>query len=370
MKGIPSASAPVSLRISLRSVFVCLVLLLAAGPAAAQGVVVVPARAELAPIIDLVRLTGSVVSERSARISTDIGGLVAERTVALGDRVAAGDPLVQLDATLAGLELQRAEAATAEAREELAEARRRLGVAEPLARRNNLSQNELDARAAAVRIAEARVLRLEADEAPLRERVRRHTVTAPFPGVVAHRHAEAGEWIAPGSAVVELVDTVRLFVDVPVPQRYFPELRDDPGVELRFDALGDRKVGARIAALVPVSDPTARTFTVRLRPHGTDLPLTPGMSARVSFAFATGERGVVVPRDAVIRFPDGRTIVWEIEDAGAEAATATVAERHVELGRAFDGRVHVRSGLNEGARVVVRGNEALRPGQMVRLSER
>jgi len=46
----------------------------------------------------------------------------------------------------------------------------------------------------------------------------------------------------------------------------------------------------------------------------------------------------------------------------------TVSERQVELGRAFDGRIHIRSGLEEGVSVVVRGNESLRPGQSVRVT--
>jgi len=331
--------------------------------AATQGTPVTTAQAERAPIIDLVRLTGTVVSARTAGISTDLGGLVAEMKVTLGDRVKAGDPLVQLDAGLEELQLRRAVAATAEAREELAEARRRLRIARPLAQRNNLSQNELDARAAVVRIATARVSRLEAEEAPLRERVRRHTITAPFAGVVARQVAEVGEWLSPGATVVELVDMTRLFVDVPVPQRQFPKVSGDPEVHLHFDALPGKMVTARIEALVPVSDPTARTFTIRLRPDRAVLPLTPGMSAGVTFVLDTDQEGLVVPRDAVIRLPDGRTTVWVIEGS---ADAVTVAERQVVLGRAFDGHIHIRDGLTEGAEVVVRGNEALRPGQRVR----
>lgn len=336
-------------------------------PGLAQGPPVAVARSELAPIVNMVRLTGSVVSSRTAQVSTEIGGLVAAMRVEFGDRVEADAPLIQLDATLEELRLRQAEAATAEAEEELAEARRRLRVARPLAERNNLSQNELDARAAAVRIAAARVTRLQAEEAPLRERIRRHTVKAPFSGVVARKATEAGEWVAPGSVVVELVDTGRLYVDVPVPQRHFPEVRGDPPVWLGFDVLPGREVEGRIEALVPVSDPTARTFTVRLQPippEGMDLALTPGMSARVRIALATGEDGVVIPRDAVIRYPDGRTTVWVAEDRGDGT---TVSERQVTLGRAFEGRIHIRSGLSAGTDIVVQGNEALRPGQRVQV---
>lgn len=336
------------------------------GGARAQGAPVTATPAEMAPIVHRVRLSGTVVAPRSAGVSTDLGGLVQTMQVALGDRVEAGAPLVQLDASLAELELRRTEAATREAREELADAERRLEVGRRLAQRNNLPQNELDTREAQVRIARAKVDRLEAEEATQRERVRRHTIAAPFAGVVARKVTEAGEWVTPGATVVELVETDNLRVDVPVPQSYFPELQEEPAVTLQFDALPGREFGARVAARVPVSDPASRSFTLRLRPTAEDIPLTPGMSARVTLQLATGEQGLVISRDAVIRYPDGRTTVWVVQDQDDKTV---VEERQVTLGRAFDGQVHVRQGLEEGARVVVRGNESLQPGQRVRLTD-
>jgi RND family efflux transporter MFP subunit len=136
-------------------------------------------------------------------------------------------------------------------------------------------------------------------------------------------------------------------------------------VYLSFDALPGRTVDGLIAARVPVSDSAARTFTLRVEPQAdAPLPLTPGMSARAEIELATGETGVAVPRGAVMRYPDGRTTVW----IAAQDGERTVArERQVELGRSFDGLVHVETGLEPGQRVVVRGNETLRPGQPVRI---
>ncbi len=320
-------------------------------------------RAEERPIPERVELSGSVVSPRAARVSTEVGGLVQAVEVALGQRVQARQPLVQLDATLAALELKSAEAATEEAREALRDARREVEVGRQLAERSTLPRNEQDARQAQARIAGAAVERLEAEEARLRARVERHTILAPFAGVIAERAATEGEWVSPGTAVVELVETERLRVDVPVPQRHFPELGEAPGVTVRFDAFPGRAFPAAVLARVPVSDPTARTFTLRLDPEVGDAGLTPGMSARVTLELGSERRGVVVPRDAVIRYPDRRTTVWTLVE-GDEGPTAS--ERLVELGRAFDGRVQVLEGLEAGTEVVVRGNEALSEGQPVR----
>ena len=358
-----------ALRFALPPIAAMVVAVTAASPVGGQdrGAPVSVSRVETQEIVNVVNLSGSVVAPRTARVSTSVGALVETMTVDLGTRVAEGVTLVTLDAALARHEVERAQAAVAAAEAELADARRRVRVAERLARQDNIAATELDAREAAAAQAAARVKRLEAEARTARERLARHEVTAPFSGVVTDRVAEPGEWVEPGSTLVELAATDRLYVDVSVPQQHYPRVRNGVPIELSFDALPERTVDGRIAAVVPVSDDTARTFTLRVAPSAEgDLPLTPGMSARAELRLATGETGPVIPRGAVIRYPDGRTTVW-ILDRDDDRRVAR--ERQVELGRTFDGMVHVRDGLEAGTRVVVRGNETLRPGQPVQVSQ-
>lgn len=338
--------------------------LLASGLARGEAVPVTVTAAEAGAIINTVRLSGTVVAPRSARVSTAVGGLVERVAVDLGDTVETGDILVELDDVIAGHDVARSEAAIDEAEAELADARRRLRIAERLAPQGNMPESEFDARKAQVRIATAVVERLKSEAARQRENLGRHSIKAPFAGVVAEKATEAGEWVAPGTTVVELIAVTDLRVDIPVPEKYYPQLQADTPIELEFDALPDQRFKARRIAMVPVSDPVVRTFTLRVRPMDKSIALTPGMSARVTLQLATGERGIMIPRDAVIRYPDGRTTVWVIETT---EDTTTVAERQVELGRAFDNHVHIRQGLSAGERVVSKGNESLRPNQRVRL---
>ena len=92
------------------------------------------------------------------------------------------------------------------------------------------------------------------------------------------------------------------------------------------------------------------------------LPVTPGMSARAALRIDTGREAVVVPRDALLLYPDGRKTVWVVESGGDDL---TVREQRVDAGLEFDGYVEIRGGLEAGLRVVTRGNEALRDGEVV-----
>ncbi len=90
------------------------------------------------------------------------------------------------------------------------------------------------------------------------------------------------------------------------------------------------------------------------------------MSVSALLRIGTARQGEIVPRDALIRYPDGRTTVWVVE---VDNDRYTASERLVKTGLGFDGVVEIVQGLAAGERVVIRGNEALQQGQQVRIQE-
>ena len=348
------------------SVALALVTLVTAVYANAQseGPPVVTATAELREVVEQVPISGTVHSPRVARLSPAVAGRVEQVLVEAGDHVGSGAPLLRLDDALARLAVDAAEAATTQAREELSDARRRLADARRLHNTRGIAETEVRARETEVRIQLATVELREAEQRSEAERLQRHELTAPFAGVITRKLTESGEWITPGTAVLELITDEGLRIDFRVPQGYFPRVTTETATAVRLDALGDRSIPARIDAIVPMSDPSARTFVIRVYPNESALPLTPGMSASGNLHLGTGRRAVVVSRDALLRHPDGRVTVWVVEQADERA---TVVERAVSTGLAFDGQVAILSGLSAGMQVVVEGNEALRQGQQVEI---
>jgi RND family efflux transporter MFP subunit len=314
-------------------------------------------------VVQVVHITGTVTSPQSAVLSPSVDGLIERVEVDAGDRVAAGQTIVALDRELAGLALERVTAEATQASSALEDSRRRLREAERVGPDRGVAETQIKSLHAEVDRDEAA---LQAATAAVREQqaiVARHDVRAPFAGVVSRRLAEVGEWVGPGDGLVELVATDRLRFDFRVPQSYFEAISRDTRVALTFDALPDRSVDGRILAIVPVKDPGARTFLLRVVADiAAELPVTPGMSVRADIRIDTGREAVVVPRDALLLYPDGRKTVWVAEDS---AEQTTVSERRVETGVEFDGVVEVRSGLEAGTPVVTRGNESLQNGQTV-----
>jgi RND family efflux transporter MFP subunit len=323
--------------------------------------VVQPVPAETA---ETLRLTGSVTTQRRAGLSPRISGLVTAVHVDAGDRVEQGDVLLEMDSVLARLVLERDRAALVEARTRLAEAKRLRDEAVPLVRDKHLPPTEGHAREANVKLGAAAVARLDAEVREAEELVARHTVVAPFAGVISRKHAEAGEWVQTGTPVLDLVSIEHLRVDVQVPQERFAEIDEDVPVTVRLDGARGRTFPGRVIAKVPVHDPGARTFLVRVGIENADGRAVPGMSAQAFFAIPGHGDALAVPRDALVRQPDGTYRIWIVEGSGDDRHASS---RNVVLGRAMAETVEVVEGLDAERPVIVRGNERLREGQLVRV---
>jgi RND family efflux transporter MFP subunit len=315
------------------------------------------------PIVRVVQVTGTVTSPRSATLSPSVGGLIQALELDAGDRVVAGDVVVGLDAELARLTLEREEARLAQAKTALADSRRRLEEAERVGVTQAIPASQIKSIAAEVEQDEAAVAEAEAAVAQQRSVVARHRIRAPFDGVISERLSEIGEWANPGDPLVELVATEDLRFDFRVPQEFYGTIRPETRVVLQSDALPGTSIEGKVRAIVPVKDPGARTFLLRVvAERAPSASITPGMSARGELYIDTERTGVVVSRDALLRYPDGREVVWVLDRSGE---LPRVRQRQVTTGLQFDGLIEIRQGLEPGTMVVTRGNEALQDGQTV-----
>jgi RND family efflux transporter MFP subunit len=311
-------------------------------------------------------LTGTLTAERDSQLSPRVDGLVERVRVDAGDRVQRGQVLAELDDAVARQALARATAQAGEARAAEAEARRLFEEARRLGRERFIAASQVATREAQWQSAEAALASAQASVREQSELVQRHALPAPFDGVIAQKLAEAGEWVQRGTPLLALVATDRVRLDLQAPQERYAEL--DEGVEVRVyaDALGEEALPATIGARVPVTDPEARTFLLRLLVEDPRGRLLPGTSARAEIALPAAEPALSVPRDALLRQPDGGYSLFVIEtgDSGREVAR----RRTVQVLRDRGDEVAVGEGLARGERVVVRGNEALDDGQPVRVT--
>jgi RND family efflux transporter MFP subunit len=309
-------------------------------------------------------LTGSTVPWRRAELSVRVDGLVTDLLVDEGSRVVAGDPILALDARLAEHDVAAAEARLREAEARHKDAIRVKDELLRLKRGRHASETEIESAIAEVDIAAAALSGERAATARARELVERHRLRAPFSGMIVAKNVEVGEWAKRDEAAVVLVALDRLRVRAVVPQRDYARIDAGARSRVRFDAFPDRPFDGAVRARIALGDERSRTFPLLI-----DLPnpgglLAPGMSARVEVELAGDRReALTVPRDAVVAKTDGSRAVWRVRQEDGQLKVDPIP---VEIGRASGARLEIlNSPLAAGDRVVLLGNEGLRPGQVV-----
>jgi RND family efflux transporter MFP subunit len=323
---------------------------------------VVVVTAVKAPVLTTVELTGSVTARRQASLSSRTDGLIRKLLVDSGDVVKSGDLLMELDDELAVLALERVIAGREQAEVILANATRLETEASQLTKTGAFARSEAESRKTALKVGETELRRGVALEKEQRSLVERHRLLAPFDGVISMKLAEEGEWVETGTPVVELVETGSLRMDVQAPQELYPMLRKNPEITIRLDAYPAESLGGRITAIVPVKDAVARTFLVRMEIDDPGKLAAAGMSGRVTLTFSDDKGTMQIPRDAIIRLPDGTTKVWVVDQSGNQAITHSTT---VKTGRGLGESIEIIEGIENGSRIVVRGNESLTEGQLV-----
>ncbi|MDX1704996.1 efflux RND transporter periplasmic adaptor subunit [Pseudidiomarina sp.] len=318
-------------------------------------------------IIEQINASGSLVSLRNAEISVKTAGAVQHTTADAGDSVSAGQLLLQLDDKLVQREL-----ALSEAREQQAEiladdAEQQLSELLTLAAQDNVAASEVRRARARYAAAQAEAEAAQAERARIAVIADYHQLVAPFSGIVAQRHVTAGEWLDPGDTVYQLVDLEQVYADFYLPEHAASLINNEVTVQIQ-SGTADTRFSGELTDIVRVADIPSRTFLVRVQPE----PALPeqaivGAPLTAIFRFELEQQGLVVPRDAILRYPDGRIAVWMVK---YDKNDSPYAEQQIlQIGRTFDGLVEIISGLSEGDTVVVRGNEALQPKQQLAIVE-
>lgn len=309
-------------------------------------------------VVERIEATGELIAKAEATIAAQVGGPISVIHVEEGEAVEVGQALLEIDPERRQLELHDARARRDEARANLAERERELGRIRALGARGAASKARIDAAATAAKLAQSRLLASEAQLGLAERSLRDASVKAPFAGLVARRHASAGEFVAPGQALFELVALDPVEVEFHLAEVDSARVQVGDAVEVRVAPHPDEVFAARVTVIAPTIDPRTRTLRVKAEIDNADGRLRPGLFARADLGVATRNGVPMVPQQAVLQRADG-SVVFVI-DADQRARRV-----NVRTGVYLDREVEIRSGLEPGMRVVVRGHADLIDGSPV-----
>jgi RND family efflux transporter MFP subunit len=200
-------------------------------------------------IRDDAQTVGTLRSRQNVMLRPEVAGRVLSLGFTDGNRVRAGQLLVQLDDTL-----QRAEVQQSLAQVSIASANHKRN--QDLVAQNFVAQRVLDESGASLQVAQAQLALSCA-------RLDRMRIIAPFSGTVGIRNVNIGDYVKDGADLINLEDIGTLYVDFRLPERNQGKVVAGQVVELDIDAMPGRMFKAKVEAVDPLIDVNGRSIGVR-----------------------------------------------------------------------------------------------------------
>lgn len=307
------------------------------------------------------RVSGIAHAFHKTRVTAEIRARVVRRAVENGDRVEAGQMLVELDATRLDLELRHAEAKLKARTSDLAHAQREFKRGEKLSSQSAISaQKRDDLRHGLDSARDAKAL-----AAVSRDTAKRNLedagIRAPFAGTVEGLAVDLGDYVSPGTPVATVVELSRARVFAGVTGQEAARLAGATTARIQFSAIGGDDIEADLKSVGNVASERDGTYTIELWVDSPPSGLRDGMTASVRLPSDGQDDRPLAPRSALMRRAgQPEVFVVEQENGGSIARIRTI-----RTGRSSGEWIEVLDGLREGDEVIVDGQFALRDGVAV-----
>jgi RND family efflux transporter MFP subunit len=348
----------------------------------ASAVAVEVAPVEVAPISDMGRFTGTLLSRARFVVAPKVPGRLEKLFVNVGDSLKNGQLIALLDDDEFVQQVEQAQAELNVARANLEEAESTLEIAQrelertrTLRQKQIISQSELEAaeaeysaQAARQKVALAQVAQKDAELKAARVRLSYTKIRASWedgsgPRVLGERFVDEGAMLAANAPIVSVLDISSLTAVVHIAERDYFRVRQGLEARMFTDALPERVFTGTVARIAPLLRETSREARVEIDVPNTEGLLKPGMFVRVEIEFASRKEATVVPVSALIR-RDGQqgVFVADLEEKRAhfvpvtlgimEGGMAEVAEPHLDGWVVTLGQ-HL---LEDGSAIVISGD--------------
>lgn len=313
----------------------------------------------LKPLPQSSEYVATIRSLRSTTVQPQVEGYVRQIFVKAGDRVRAGEPLVQIDpdrqqAAVTTIESQRA------AREaDLEYARQQLTRLQKLYDAGAVSLAELEQAQSAHKNAEAQLVAVQAQIRETQVQLQYFRVVAPTAGIVGDIPIRQGDRVTAATPIttIDQAEGLEAYVNVPLEQAN--ELRSGLTVEL-LDGTGQVIASNPVTFIAPRADDTTQSVLVKatLRQAPPGLRVMQYVRARIIWS---NEPSLAVPVVAVSRIA-GQHFVF-VAEKGDQGFVAR--QKPVTVGTIIGNDYIVQRGLTAGDRVIVSNVQKIGDGAPV-----
>lgn len=353
---------------------------------------------------DYYEAVGTVRAKTSSVVAARIMGNIISVRVREGDRVRAGQTVIEIENRDAPVQIQKAQAGVRESNDALDEAERNIRAAESardaaraneslasstfnryqaLFNRQSVSPQEFDEVRTKLEVARAeseraermlqaakarqnqtfgRIDQAKADVSNARIYAGYSRLASPINGVVVAKHADVGSMATPGAPLLTIENDANYQLEVAVEESQLGKIHPGDHASVTIEALGNQQLTCSVVEIVPTADPNSRSYTVKLSlPNVSGQQLRSGIYGKARFV--SGARNLLsVPHKAITQ--NGQLVsVFVVDQSG------TARMRLIKTGEKIGERVEVLSGLNDGEQIVSEVFPQLKDGTRLRESQ-
>lgn len=302
-------------------------------------------RAELADYARLIRISGVTEADKLAVLAARSNGVVQELSAAPGDSVVRGAVVMLLE----GEELR---AAVKSAQDQLAQAAEQLTVGAALSAKGSLPETQLTARRAAKSAAEGALSQAQAAADRL-------SLVAPFAGTVDAVNVEIGEWVQQGTPIATLLSLDPIVVKAEVSERDVAHVT--VGAKALVRLISGVELQGTVRHLARKASDKTRTFALEVDLPNPEGAIPSGMTAEVRLTAAV-QPALTVPRSVLTLNEAGQVGLRVVGDGEVAGFLPVQLIDDIEAG-------FVVTGVPQGTRVIVAGQDLVRDGDTVLVRE-
>jgi len=310
------------------------------------------------------RAVGSLRAVQGVQISSEVAGMVSVVHVQSGQRVKAGDMLIELNHADDAAELRSLQADALLAKLNFKRDKGQFAA-------QAVSQAQLDTSKAALARSLAAVARQKA-------LIAKKQIRAPFAGRLGIVALNPGQYVNPADAMTTLQNSEALFVDFYLPQKDIGDIAKNQRIRISSDAWPGKQFTGKIIAISSAVDSNTRNVRIEGRIDNRDGRLYPGMFASVKVENGKPAHYLTLPQTAIAYNAYGATVFIakrqavaktkgaggaDSDGAGAENKSPLLAQQSfVKVGPTRGDQVAILSGIEQGDWVVTSGQMKLKNG--------
>jgi len=329
-------------------------------PANVAPVAVEVEKIGLSDLVETVKAVGTSEAWQDVTVSSETSGRITRVLIDVGESVRTGQVMVEVDDELRAIAVDQAQAQLLAAETQQQKALKDLQRLEKLSGSQGVSDSDRETAQLGLRAAEAQLKGAQVALRLAQRQLADCQIKSPCSGMVAAKYVEAGELVAPGRQIADLIDLHRIKVRMTIPEEQIVAIDKGQPARINLEARADITFDGMVSSVGGKSTlPEGHAYPVEVSFDNT-MPelLKAGMFARIEIETSRARQVVAVAKESLIEEND-LPALFVVDGEIARL-------RPVRTGLQSENRVQILSGVQVGDRVIIFGQKKLKDGARVK----